>query len=310
MTVAQIVDATAIAVLALALVAAVVYYGLLHRSLPSTPLGLPLLAVLVALLVCRLFSVDVRYSSWRVFVWVGYLAVFFLALALPRRWVEWVALVLGWALALACVAEAVLTWGRPRLLGNPNITAAWLLATIFLVPPSWPWSVAGAAGILATGSRGALVALMTVGMMELPRLLRWIIPGMMVLVALALVFGRSSTVEKRLHTWAEAFRLFLERPLVGWGPGCYPVVARYEEGKDHADNFLLTVAAETGLVGLAAWAWLLMAAGQAVIRSEERARLGLVAWGIHQLVDDTFWWYWPGVCLMVCLAWCVKRGEI
>jgi hypothetical protein len=124
MTVAQFVAWAGVGLLALALVAAVVYYGLVRRSLPSTPLGLPLLAVLVALLVCRLFSVDKQVSSWRVLVWVGYLAVFFLALAAPRFWVERAAVVLGWTVALACVVEFALTQGRARLLGNPNITAA------------------------------------------------------------------------------------------------------------------------------------------------------------------------------------------
>ena len=101
--------------------------------------------------------------------------------------------------------------------------------------------------------------------------------------------------------------LFLERPLVGWGPGCYPVVARYEALKDHADNFILTVAAEMGTVGLAAWGWLFVAAGRLVARSKAQARLGLVAWGIHQLVDCTLWWYWPGLCVMVCLACSIKH---
>jgi O-antigen ligase len=164
--------------------------------------------------------------------------------------------------------------------------------------------VVGGGALLATGSRGAFIALFGATVIE-DIDLRGV--ALFLLVLIGMIVLRPPTVSNRLHTWKEAIGLFLERPLVGWGPGCYPVVARYEPLKDHADNFLLTVAAETGVVGLAAWAWLLVAAGRAAIRSEERARLGLVAWGIHQLVDDTLWWYWPGVCLMVCLAWCVKR---
>jgi hypothetical protein len=265
MTIAQMVDWVAIALLALAVVVAVGYYSLARR-LPFTSLGLPLLAVLAVLLVCHLFSVDRRYSSWRILVWCGYLAVFYLALAVPRRWIERSAAVLGWTVALVCVVEFALTRGRARLLGNPNITAAWLLSLIFLTPSSWPWLVAGAAGIVATGSRGAFLAL--AGAYG-TRIGRWALVCLLPL--LALVAARPSTVNERLHTWKEAVGLFLERPLVGWGPGCYPVVARYEPLKDHADNFLLTVAAETGVVGLAAWGWLLVAVARRVAQVVEQA---------------------------------------
>jgi len=310
MTVAQVVDWCGIGLLALALAGAVVYYGLVRRALPATPLGLPLLLVLAALLVCHLFAVDRRYSSWRILVWCGYLAVFYLALAIPPRWVGWAASVLGWLVTLACVAEFVLTRQRVRLLGNPNITAAWLLSLAYLMPSFWPWWWVGGGALLATGSRGALFALLGVTVAEYANL-RAATPLLLIL-ALCFVAIRPATVGRRLHTWKEAGRLFLARPLVGWGPGCYPVVARYEPLKDHADSFILTVAAETGLVGLAAWGWLFVTAARAAFPPLSspplggieggRTRFGLAAWGIHNLVDDTLWWYWVGLCVMVCLA--------
>jgi len=318
MTVAQVVDLCGIGLLALALVGAVVYYSLVRRALPATPLGLPLLAVLAALLVCHLFAIDRRYSSWRILVWCGYLAVFYLALAVPRRGVGRVAQALGWAVALVCVAEVVLTGQRARLLGNPNITAAWLLALAYLTPSDWD-VVAAMFGVIATGSRGAFLALVTAQTIEFPRSLRWMVLVLLAMLALLLATVRSPTLIKRLHTWEEAGRLFLARPLVGWGPGCYPAVARHEPLKDHADSFILTVAAETGLVGLAAWGWLFITAARAAFPpsippngGEEgggRARLGLAAWGIHNLADDTLWWYWVGLGVMVCLACTVSADS-
>jgi O-antigen ligase len=291
-----------ICLLALAWVSAMMYYGLILRSLPSTSFDLPLLLVLTAMLICDLFAVDWRNSVWRILIWCGYLGVFYLALSVPRRWVGRAATVVGWAVALVCVAEFILTRQRTRLLGNPNITAAWLLSLAYLIPSAWPWMLFGVGAILSTGSRGAFLALMgTLGMARIEYANMRVTATILVLVTLCFVVAvRPSTALERLQTWGEALRLFWERPLVGWGPGCYPAVAGLEH--PHADNFILTVAAEMGLVGLAAWGWLLVAVGRLVVRSEARARFGLAAWGIHNLVDDTLWWPWVGIFVMVCLA--------
>jgi len=304
--IAQIVAWSSVGLLALALVIAVVYYGLVRRALPKTALDLPLLAVTVALLVCRYFSVDREHSSWRVLVWCGYLAVFYLALSIPRRWIERTSGALGWAVALVCVVEFVLTRQRARLLGNPNITAAWLLALAYSMLSFWPWWWVGGAALFATGSRGALLGLLGATVVEHTHL-RAAAPLLLIL-ALCFVAVRPSTVSNRLLTWKEAGRLFLERPLVGWGPGCYPVANGYEPEKEHADNFILTVAAEMGIAGLAAWGWLLVAVGRLVVRSEAQARFGLVAWGIHNLVDCTLWWPWVGIGVMGCLACMFRNG--
>jgi len=313
MTIAQIVDSTGIILLALALVAAVLYYGLVRRSPPSTPLDLPLLAVLVSLLICHLFAVDQRYSAWRILVWCGYLAVFYLALAVPQRWIVRVAGILICLVMLICIVEVAITQERARGLGNPNITGAWLLSLVFLLPSSWFWSIVGMFGIITTGSRGAFLALFVAdvgvaGVRFFPQPQRWILASLVLLLVLILCSSRPFTVFARLYTWEEAGRMFLERPLVGWGPGCYPVANGYEPGKDHADNFVLTVAAETGIVGLAAWGWLFVAVARVLACSEARARLGLVAWAIHNLVDCTLWWSWPGLVVMGCLACMFRNG--
>lgn len=316
MTIAQAVELTGIGLLALALVAAVIYYGLVRRLLPQTPLDLPLLAMTVALLICNWFSVDRQYSAWRILVWCGFLAVFYLALTIPRRWIGWTALALSGAVGLTCMVEFFLTGGRSCLLGNPNITAAWLLSLLMLGVLDLPGSVVSVGlmglGMAATCCRGAFLSLAGALAVECwpewwiwAKERRWLsvlVLGVMAVMLVVTVAGRWGTVTKRLATWEEAARLFIERPLVGWGPGVYSVLAEVEPEHPHADNFFLTVAAEMDLVGLAAWGWLFGAAGRLVIRSEAGARLGLVAFAVHQLVDSTFWWYWPGLCVMVCLA--------
>jgi hypothetical protein len=56
---------------------------------------------------------------------------------------------------------------------------------------------------------------------------------------------------------------FLERPLLGWGPDTWPMILEWAKRAGHAptrlrfvtaQSELLTIAAEMGLVGLAAWA--------------------------------------------------------
>ena len=121
-------------------------------------------------------------------------------------------------------------------------------------------------------------------------------------LVIALAVARWATIENRLETWAEAGQLFLERPVVGWGPGSYPLLARADPGRPHADSLLLTIAAEQGLVGLVAWGWLAVWPARAVARSADPARLGLAASAVHNLVDNTTIWYWPGIAVAVTLA--------
>jgi O-antigen ligase len=113
-------------------------------------------------------------------------------------------------------------------------------------------------------------------------------------------------VANRFGTWREAIELFLQRPLLGWGPGCYTLVAKNEPGHPHADNLLLTVAAEQGVVGLFAWLWLMVAALQMALQSRDPARFSLLGIAIHQLFDNTVFWPWPGMMLMLCLALVAK----
>jgi len=315
MTVAQMVDLAAIALLAVAIPAAVVcQWRQGGRGCWPTlsPLDLPFLGVLVALLVCHPFALDRRYSAWRILVWCGYLAVFYLSLTVPRQWVTGAGRVVGCVVAVICIGEYIVTGQRVALLqGNPNIMAAWLLALFFLGQPSIALLGVMFPALAVTGCRGALAgmagAVVTVGAApgRAPVTTRWAIVG---LVVLALVIWRPSTVTNRLENWQEAMVLFLRRPIVGWGPGGYTNLAHNEPEHPHADNALLTVAAEMGFVGLAAWLWVIVAAARLVTRSDDVARLGLVAWAIHNIIDDTLWWYWPGLTVMVNLAVVVRSG--
>jgi O-antigen ligase len=309
---ATVVEATGIGVLALSLWGALIVsavrawrHGELAIKAELSPLTVPLLAVTISLLVGHAYSIDRRYSAWRICCWVGYLAVLYLAALAPKGLISWAAVIVGVPVAAATVIEAVGWAGRPRLLGNPNITAAWLLTLLYLADGAL-WNICSIFGIIATGSRGALLgvfsAFLAKARVSLPILI------LSAFLALALVATRTSTVQNRLRTWREALGLFLERPIVGWGPGTYELLSVNENRHPHADNAVLTIAAEQGVIGLVGFLWLAVAVARLAAGSSSTARWGLMAWGVHNLVDFTLWWYWVGIVLM-CLIAVVKGDE-
>ena len=308
MTLDQVIHTIGLGILMMAIGAAISRYGLARRSWPHTPLDWPLLAVLIALLISTTFSIDQTLSGLQVLTWCGYVSVFYLVLAVPEQWVTIAAQTIGWPIAAFCLGESLMSGARAQALqGNANIMAAWLLSLFFLVPSSWTWRIVGGAAIIATGSRGALLS--ALGALAVGYKIKWWLVLVIMLVGGGLLIAwRPSTVDKRVLTWTSAVRLFTQRPLIGWGPGTY---ARLDHGdftgKPHADSLPLTVAAETGLVGLAAWAYLFYSTARLVIRSQARARLGLVAFAIHQIVDCTVWCWWPGIGVMTCLALTARK---
>ena len=309
---ATIVEASGIAVLALSIWGALIVsavrawrHGHVAINEGLSPLILPLLVVTLSLLIGHAYSIDRRYSAIRICFWVSYLAVLYLATLAPKGLISWAAVTVGVIVSVVTVAEAVGWAGRPRFLGNPNITAAWILPLSFLADGAL-WNTCSILAIVATGSRGALLGVFSAFLAKarVSPVPIWLLA---VLLALGLVAARPSTVENRLHTWREALGLFLERPVVGWGPGVYPLLAINEHRHPHADSALLTIAAEQGIIGLAAFLWLVVAVSRMAAGSSSAARWGLMAWAVHNLTDFTLWWYWPGIALM-CLVAVVVRG--
>ncbi len=100
--------------------------------------------------------------------------------------------------------------------------------------------------------------------------------------------GASSSGRDRL--WLEAFRRFLSAPILGEGPGLLarnPGVAGWA---GHPHNSALLIAAETGVVGLAAAGVLVARGGAALLRLAFDRRpwaLALVSGGAHSLLSGT-----------------------
>ncbi len=312
---AQIVDYTALAVL-IAAVPSALWSAWRHRRPAGegdlSPLWPPFLAVTLALLISYYTAIDQERAALQLLTWLAYLAVWYTARRSPRRRVMAVLRGLGWIVATVCLVEVVISGGRAGawLQGNPNKTGG-LLAVLIPLAGGYPWLLAGGAALLATGSRGAVsgvlasvVASVAPGRTRTKDVERVLIFALVVALAGLALWGmyRPSTIVSRLNTWHEALTLFLDRPLTGWGAGCYPHLAINEPLHPHADSWPLTVAAEQGLIGLAAWGWLSLVVARLALRSESRARLGLLAFAVHNLVDCTLWWWWIGISVMMCLS--------
>jgi len=84
-----------------------------------------------------------------------------------------------------------------------------------------------------------------------------------------------ATAEARLELWDAGLRIALDKPIVGVGPGNYPlVVGSYARGKDNlvAHNSYLNMAAETGFPGAALYIALFVGACWLSARVARRAR--------------------------------------
>jgi O-antigen ligase len=124
-------------------------------------------------------------------------------------------------------------------------------------------------------------------------------------LALVEIDDANFAVIERLAHWQAAWRMFSRSPWTGVGVGQYATVyptvalARWQDPLGHAHNYYLHLLAESGLLGLAAYLWLMVAALLAAWKRARKAEgwprtLALGALGmlghvlIHSLVDNLY----------------------
>lgn len=123
------------------------------------------------------------------------------------------------------------------------------------------------------------------------------LPSILVARMGTLAGGESNPYDVRPLTWAEALRQFSESPILGHGPGSFAVLSASWPSeiqfypRVHAHNGLLTMATETGLVGVAAVLAVVVFSTVATLRTPGRDPIrialfsSLVAVGGHLFVD-------------------------
>jgi O-antigen ligase len=126
------------------------------------------------------------------------------------------------------------------------------------------------------------------------------------------VTDENFSVLERIAHWVAAQRMWAQAPWLGVGPGNYAQVypqvrlLQWEDALGHAHNIYLNIAAETGLIGLAAylalmitalvWVWRQLSAAARVVKIHGRWRAALmvgilgvlVHLSVHNVVDNLF----------------------
>jgi putative inorganic carbon (HCO3(-)) transporter len=174
-------------------------------------------------------------------------------------------------MTLAGVLSLVLLATLPRLLSCADGQRAWTLLAWLL----------SAVGFLLTLVRGAWVGFLA-GVATLSILLRRLsvvlAMGAVLVLLLLLPAGTvehrirsfadpaDPTMRERLFMWQSGLRMVQDHPLTGVGPGQvkalfpqYALPEAHRKSTSHVHNTPLQIAAERGLLGLAAWLWLWVA---------------------------------------------------
>ncbi len=200
------------------------------------------------------------------------------------------------------------TPGTSLPLGHHGLLAAWLLAVLPLA--LLPWrdggvgraiaGLAGVTGLVSVFGTGSLAAALTVGgvaaLVVVGRRKAWWMLGVGALLLAAqlprlaaILDGSDSSTAGRWSYLQAAGRGWLERPILGWGPGAarwtLPEHLRPIPGADAADQVVadphslpLLISYELGAVGLLlvaalAWVWLKQRPGRAEDPALRRAAL-------------------------------------
>jgi hypothetical protein len=176
---------------------------------------------------------------------------------------------------------------RPYLLEHPNVKAAWLLL-LTLSPITLT-------GIFIAQSRGALMGYLVACVRFVPRkyYAAAAVTGVMLIATAA--FIRPGSFFGRVDIWADGVRIFLDHPLVGAGTGSFRSLT--STGMSTAHNVFITIAAENGVLGLAAFIAWLVALVPLVVKSASPYKFHLLAFTVQQLVDDQ--WLHPVTAILL-----------
>ncbi|GIK42352.1 MAG: hypothetical protein BroJett011_61850 [Chloroflexota bacterium] len=244
-----------------------------------------LLLLIAAMLVSALVNQTWQHSLIKIGVWLGYLGLYRLAHRWPDETIHRAAL---WALIPYALFSFFPNWG------NQNVIAFNLLGLALLT--GLPLLIAPAAVIAGAwlASIGGIVA-------GLVALVRPRSPAPLLLCSPLILAGwwlNPAGYAWRLHFWADAWRGFWSAPLVGLGPGQYFTLNNWP----HAHNLVATTAAELGLIGLAALAWLIWAVARRWPQLPVWATALVAAYGAWSLVDEPLHIWGAGFIFFIALS--------
>lgn len=162
--------------------------------------------------------------------------------------------------------------GYRDFLGNPNFLGAYMaIISSFLMGRDF-FEIEGKveAGwiVWATASRSAMIAWLVNILIRIKR--SWLIFGLIMAAGVVVCFPKKtiSSFDNRLILWDKSLLMIQKKPLLGWGPENFEIgFNSVLDDKDfdlknvrvdRSHNIFLDIAANTGLVGIIVWMWLLV----------------------------------------------------
>ena len=161
-------------------------------------------------------------------------------------------LLIGLSLILATFAAGARTWWREQL-----VTGSLAGVALALTYVRNAWLGLGVAVLVLAGLTRRYVLLLV---MLAATLLAVVVPSPLKMRVLSMTDRADPSATERFYFWAAGWHMVRDAPVLGLGPG--GVKRRYPEYRDpaarrpgtgHLHNNLLQIAAERGLLGLAAW---------------------------------------------------------
>jgi putative inorganic carbon (HCO3(-)) transporter len=169
-----------------------------------------------------------------------------------------------------------------RLLAGASLVASVSTLMITLSRGAWLGVVLGLVVLLVLAPTVRRPMLATAGVLVGATASALLVPGAQSLLSIladraaSFVDGERNPYDDRPQIWSEALRQLSAHPVLGVGPGGYPVLATrtpstvVSVAPDHAHNLILTVAAEQGIVGVLALAAAVGVAVAAIVRTVRR----------------------------------------
>jgi len=199
--------------------------------------------------------------------------------------------------SLLLLAGIIASWSRGAWLG---VLAALAVVTVLRSRHSLLWSVTGLvllAGLLIVSQAGIMPTAIQARLGSLTEYTQALTVD---LQAIEVTDENFAVLERAAH-WQAALGMFRDHLWLGVGIGNYPVAypdyaqPRWQEPLGHAHNYYLNIAAETGIVGLAAYATLWIAAAFSVWRVarthagfERALAIGVLGTIVHLSVHNLF----------------------
>lgn len=199
--------------------------------------GIGLLLYIVAILISGAFTGHKKTAIGQAAIWFAYIGFYYLG----RQWTAEQIHRAARGVLLPYALVSFLPWDNPNTIGFGVLGVALLAFAEIHLLLYGPLLLLLGAGLQSVG--GVLAAVM--GATRCAQKPYFIYASVLPMVALGWLINPAGYAW-RFDFWQWAAQAFVLSPLWGVGPGAYKVLF----GWQHAHNFLLTTAAETGLGGL------------------------------------------------------------